>query len=276
MTLDSAGKPRLAPDAAEGSPFPPSNIIPFPPLSGTPFLEAPALRRTSRLLPDENPQLPGVGDNTSFHMLPFNTTQPRIIGICGQRRHGKDSLAGLIQKLDPRFRITHFADPLKSMAASIFDIHPEWFVDAALKEKLFPGPLPLDEYVPNMRRVTGLEGIKEHDLSAYTPRQILQFFGTDYVRDAQNDFWVDATMARLGTGDYLIPDVRFQNEADVIRSIGGFLVRIIREGFEEVPEHVSEQQGFKADVTLNVHDGDFAKLEEFARHLLVIASARVN
>jgi hypothetical protein len=77
-------------------------------------------------------------------------------------------------------------------------------------------------------------------------REVLQKLGTDVGRNLISDnVWVDATLARIGRecgpdDNIVLTDTRFPNEADAIRKMGGYVVRIEREGVGPVNDHPSE------------------------------------
>lgn len=79
-----------------------------------------------------------------------------------------------------------------------------------------------------------------------TARSILQWWGTEYRRAQDPDYWVKAwareAMKWQGKGKtILVDDVRFPNELAKIRSLGGMVVRIVRPGHEGVNNHESER-----------------------------------
>jgi len=63
-------------------------------------------------------------------------------------------------------------------------------------------------------------------------------------------------------GNYVITDVRFQNEAEVIVNHGGSIWRVQRPGVEAVNAHVSEWEmdNYNFDNIL-VNDGNLEQLE---------------
>lgn len=66
-----------------------------------------------------------------------------------------------------------------------------------------------------------------------TPRRFMQMTGTEWGRDLICDtLWTDLWLRNVArtTGPVVCDDVRFPNEADAIRTAGGFLVRVIRPG----------------------------------------------
>jgi hypothetical protein len=89
--------------------------------------------------------------------------------------------------------------------------------------------------------------MKEQPGTAQSPRDILQWWGTEYRREQDPDYWVkrarDLYRERIAAG---VPglancSVRFLNEAEWIHSEGGAVVRVHRPGVEAVNGHVSDK-----------------------------------
>ena len=77
------------------------------------------------------------------------------------------------------------------------------------------------------------------------PRSLLQWWGTDYRRAKDPDYWVKKlrkTLEEHKPEVALISDVRFPNEVDFIHSLGGYVVKCVRTGTPDVAvhEHPSE------------------------------------
>jgi hypothetical protein len=77
------------------------------------------------------------------------------------------------------------------------------------------------------------------------PRTLLQWWGTDYRRKQDPDYWVKRlteTLEREQPEVALITDVRFPNEADAIHAMGGKVVKVTRTTKADivVPAHPSE------------------------------------
>ncbi len=106
-------------------------------------------------------------------------------------------------------------------------------------------------------------------MSAVTVRRILQWWGTEFRRAQDPDYWTKAWERKLATVDLdtthvLVDDVRFVNELNVIRKHGGKFVRIIRPGFDGANNHSSENslddyQGW--DLVLD-NDGTLAEFKQ--------------
>jgi hypothetical protein len=81
--------------------------------------------------------------------------------------------------------------------------------------------------------------------SALTVRRILQWWGTEYRRTQDPDYWTKAWEKKLEeyelrTTHILVDDVRFINELKVIEKHGGTFIKIERPGFNGANNHSSE------------------------------------
>lgn len=121
-----------------------------------------------------------------------------IIGLAGPAGSGKDTVAEMIQRMYGYKRIA-FAHTLKNMLAIAGMPEPE----REFKEALLPG-LP------------------------FSWRQAAQTLGTEWGRSLDPDLWVKLTMMNMEKhpGNYVISDVRFENETAAIRERGGVIVHI--------------------------------------------------
>ena len=146
-----------------------------------------------------------------------------LVGLTGHAGAGKDTVADLLRAAHGGRKIA-FAGPLKAACASLFRLTPDQLHDPVAKETLDPR-------------------------WGRTPRQILQVVGTDLLR-AQFDVDVFRKSARFGieaalaAGETLVvvSDCRFENEAALVRELGGVVwhVRRATRGTTETA-HVSEQ-----------------------------------
>jgi hypothetical protein len=161
------------------------------------------------------------------------------IGIAGTMQSGKDTLANAIADAAPvewREPFYHFADPLKEMTQALLGgtAANYWGKDADKNEP------------------SGFAADLGPAFATY--RTALQYLGTEVFRThVHPDFWIvmtkhriDALLAANPNRDMLLlfPDVRFDNEAQFIRSRGGLIVRVWRTdgkvGTSGLPGHVSE------------------------------------
>lgn len=111
-------------------------------------------------------------------------------------------------------------------------------------------------------------------------RKLLQWWGTEYRRAQDPEYWVNQgrrTIAEeLGYMDLVVvTDVRFANEADAIRDLGGLVVevrasdatRADRLGGKLPPFHASEDIDFEVDGFV-FNDGDWGLSDEVFRYLM--------
>jgi len=103
--------------------------------------------------------------------------------------------------------------------------------------------------------------------TAVSVRLILQWWGTEYRRAQDPDYWTKAWEKQVQKLDLdhlhvLVDDVRFANELDVISRNGGRFVRIIRPGFDGANNHSSENSLDDYDGWELVIDND-GTLEQF-------------
>lgn len=170
-----------------------------------------------------------------------------LIGLAGKAGAGKDSAADTLCRTFC-FHRHSFAAPLKSMAKEL-GLTDAQLHDPALKEA------PID----------WLDGI--------TPRRILQTLGTDWGRAMIHpDIWlrIAERTIRITFGDLVITDVRFDNEARLIRALGGQIWHIHRTCTTAVPEHVSEA-GIQTDIAdIHIHNnGTLADLYDAVVNLIL-------
>ena len=140
-----------------------------------------------------------------------------IIGICGLIGSGKDTIADYLIKRH-NFQKLSFADKLKDSVATMFDWDRNLLDGKTDQSRKWREEV--DEYWSNE---TGEE---------ITPRYVLQLFGTECMRDGFYDgIWVSLTKKKILDHpeiNFVIPDVRFPNEAKMIYEINGQVWRVKR------------------------------------------------
>jgi hypothetical protein len=143
-----------------------------------------------------------------------------FFGIAGHARSGKDTVAEYLCKELDLVRVA-FADPVKCAAAEAFGVAPAKFFDPEAKELYDP-----------------YWGI--------SPREMAQRVGTEcFRREFGTDFWIRRADKDFRLHNYycVVPDVRFQEEAEFIVEKGGFIIHLTRPGADGkvgVPNHASE------------------------------------
>lgn len=145
-------------------------------------------------------------------------TAQRIIGISGLAGSGKNAVASMI----PGAFVVQLADPIYAMISAMTGI---------------PEPL--------LRR----REVKESALPwlGRSPRQLLQTLGTEWGREAVcEDVWIRLLDRRIkeladqGIGVIAVCDVRFDNEVEYLRGLGGEIWHVRRPGCSGAGDHSSE------------------------------------
>lgn len=155
-----------------------------------------------------------------------------LIGISGKIGSGKDTVAEIIQELNPSFQNKKYASKLKQVAGLLLGVDPVKFEDREYKQSKLGSEWGWVTF----------EGKKKIGRFDYTVRKFLQALGTEAMRENLHvDVWLNALFADYtDSQDWVITDVRFQNEADRIKEMGGVLIRIDRPGPTPEKEHPSE------------------------------------
>lgn len=112
--------------------------------------------------------------------------------------------------------------------------------------------------------------------TAVTVRRILQWWGTEYRRAQDPDYWTKAWSRKVESLDLenthvLIDDVRFMNELNAIKAHDGLIIKIERPGFDGANNHASETSldGYDAWDETVLNDGT---LDEFRKKIEKLAA----
>ena len=154
-----------------------------------------------------------------------------IIGLCGLIGSGKNTVAEHLMEQHYYISVS-FAETLKDAAACIFG----WDRD------MLEGATPEDRVARELKDEWWSERLG-FDVS---PRYMLQYLGTEVMRNNLHpDIWALSAEKLIKENpweQYVFTDVRFPNEAAMIRRIGGKVWHVRRgelpEWFGQNPEHI--------------------------------------
>ena len=180
-----------------------------------------------------------------------------IIGMCGLIGTGKDTVADILVN-NYNFIKVSFADKLKDGVATVFSWDREMLEGTTDESRTWREQK--DEF---WSRETN-----EH----ITPRLVLQMFGTDCMRNGfYNGIWVSIVKQQIINNpnkNFVIQDVRFPNEAKMIKEVNGEVWRIcrgpdpqwfisyVKDNIVPTDVHESEWQWAKLDFDCVIHNND--------------------
>jgi hypothetical protein len=175
-------------------------------------------------------------------MVYVKLKKPQIFGLCGPKGVGKDHFANLVLGFNPNFKILKFATPLKRMVHEIWGFSLQSMEKFDSKELAFQEPIEMDKFLPAMIQKTGL-ALEKKGKFAKNIREILQFFGSEYVRASQQNYWIELMRYEIQRAKtkVLITDCRFKNEIELVKDLGGSTIFISRVGAQQSNDpHISE------------------------------------
>ncbi len=168
---------------------------------------------------DDDPEFPAITGDDNL----------RLIGLAGKARSGKDTVGAILKKEFGHVVTLSFAQAIKDGMKAMFGFTEE-HVNGALKETV-------------------------HPVYGKSPRYMMQTLGTDWGRQMIKDsIWIDTLKRRIEDAHeryqhVVITDVRFENEAKLIRELGGKIWHVRRGDAPTVNAHASE-----AGIAFNVDD----------------------
>lgn len=163
-----------------------------------------------------------------------------IIGFCGRCQSGKTELAKICEEFG--FEKISFATPLKQLVANLLNCTITEVNNLKTAKFNFVCDEEKCKFVSEECNIP-IEIINEHLLNKTfeNTRQMLQFIGTNVIRNYNNDWHVNKTKELIKQNkNYVIDDVRFPNEANMIKELNGDLWFIIRPKIDNVSNHESE------------------------------------
>lgn len=181
---------------------------------------------------------------------------PKLIGVLGRSRSGKDTTANIIMTLYPeQYTLRRFAQPIKNALKEIYDFTPEQLED---DEK---------EVIDKRYNITPRQAMQEmtaHYLKkhggAFFSERVFTAFDISVSASASDSASDSATVsAPFGI---IIPDVRYEHDINAIRNRGGIIIKVTRPSLTINQQHTVEDniQTFEGDFTI-VNDGDIVHLK---------------
>lgn len=211
----------------------------------------------------------------------------KIIALSGEALVGKDTFAKPL--IERGYIHGSFAGNLKRMCQVAFKLSPFHTDTQNGKLKVLNPPIPFQQHNLNMivewikrtHDIRSLAGkisevrrnyielqVRRHNKPLYfkTPREILQFVGTEICRHISPDYHAEVLAYELTSrksSNWVITDARFPNERDMLKQLfGATLVRIKRPGYtpeslmgsDEDPESTKTQgfQGHASETSLGL------------------------
>ncbi|RSZ40285.1 hypothetical protein EJO66_09130 [Variovorax beijingensis] len=202
-----------------------------------------------------------------------------LIALTGHAGVGKDTVADLLVA-HARFRKLAFADALRGEISHAFNLSHDDLTNPNLKNvptvalRMRHAPrdflaavvLSLSAAAPDHRTPLSDAWLDE----PRSPRQIMQWWGTEYRRAQSPRYWTEQLMKRLiyyrreGETRFAVTDVRFDNEAHALRMAGAVLWQVVRPGHTGGAEgaHISATDGsrFNPEVVV-ANTGDVRHLQ---------------
>lgn len=157
-----------------------------------------------------------------YQMFDVNNVPIHLIGLTAPARSGKDTVADILVE-NFCFNRVAFAKPLKDGLKAMMPFLDETHISGVLKEVILP-------YIGK------------------SPRYLMQTLGTEWGRQlVKDDIWLYLTQMSIDKyaeeeKSVVVTDVRFENEAKMIRDMGGEVWHIdaSARNIQVVNQHASE------------------------------------
>lgn len=175
----------------------------------------------------------------------------KLVGFTGLKGSGKDTAGECFVRHG--YVKMSFAEPLKAMLKTLLTFRG--YTDPEVVHRILEGDR------------------KEMTSSAFmgkSPRHAMQTLGTEYGRNCiHEDLWIDTFKRRVQGSEapIVVTDVRFPNEVEAIKSLGGVVFRVNRpllDGRTYSDLHPSETQIGELDVYEDI-ENNFPTALDFQR-----------
>jgi len=146
---------------------------------------------------------------------------PRIIGITGNANSGKDSIALVFKEHGYTHRA--FAWPIRDFVSEVNPIVG------------YRGSVPL-----HFNAVIGEHGYDVAKVMYPEIRRVMVSIGQNAKKHFYNDIWMDKTLplsSKTSTEFVVVSDVRYLDEEERIRAVGGIIIAVLRPGVGPANDH---------------------------------------
>ena len=168
---------------------------------------------------------------------------PYVISISGPKGSGKDTAAAIMNKLIPNSSVIAFADPIKEVIMSLFDL-------ATIEQYDLFKRTSVDYNLPGYQThgVPGRSLVREIGMlmRGYDESQFIKYVKAKIQSDPQK-CWI-------------VSDMRFDNEWMALRTMKSKMVKVSRSGYH-YDGHITER-GFD-DSLVDFHAHNDGTLEQF-------------
>lgn len=186
-----------------------------------------------------------------------------LVGIVGKIGSGKSTAAEVF--VESGYKRIAFADYVKETLAEHLEIPLKWFyTEEGKNTRITESPTVCDDGLYNVLEdwLTCLainnpwcqfepahnelyeraDTTNYRDLHILTFRELLQYAGTELLRACDPGFHVKVTMEQIKANPnerYVMDDVRFPNELEAVREVGGVVIKLLR-NWDSGATHASE------------------------------------
>jgi hypothetical protein len=194
-----------------------------------------------------------------------------ILGFAGNIGAGKNSAAKYAEG-----EALMFADPLKKWISEALNLRLEWLENEYFKRRPISRRLSIRECA---RLVSNIN--RDFQISTFTKmlifsflvfkkfhnhRDILQYVGTEICRGIiSENIFINLLNTKIEEGkNYVITDVRFENERDLIKMRGGYNILIYKPDTYYKDKHLSENSlgNFEDYDAVVINDGSLTELDD--------------
>jgi hypothetical protein len=143
-----------------------------------------------------------------------------IIGVCGFQSSGKDTIADYLIKKHNFIRLS-FASVLKDVISIMFNWPRDKLEGLTKEDRIW-------------REEIDKWWAKTLEIPQLSPRYVMQYVGTDlFKKHFHTDIWVKIMENKINNlhnkQNIIISDCRFENEINMIISLGGKIIQVYRD-----------------------------------------------